>query len=63
MNQELGLVHIDSTEDVIWEPQSVDTSECYVDGNGNFVVTKTTKRIIIYGSTEHQTMMQTTFVK
>jgi hypothetical protein len=50
-----------STKNVIWEPQSVDTSECYVDANGNFVVTKTTKRVIIYGSAEHQTMMQATF--
>lgn len=49
-----------STKNVIWEPQSVDTSECYVDANGNFVITKTTKRVIIYGSAEHQTMMQTT---
>ena len=50
-----------STKNVIWEPQSIDSSECYVDVNGNFVVTKTTKRVIVYGSVEHQTMMQTTF--
>ena len=47
-----------STKDPVWEPQVVDTSECYVDVNGNFVVTKTTKRVIVYGSAEHQTMMQ-----
>lgn len=47
-----------STKDPVWEPQSVDTSECYVDANGNFVVTKTTKRVIMYGSAEHQTMMK-----